>query len=147
MKRYQLTSNLLLVALILATTGAASGQVRVEEYPTVAGTLKLVGTDMSNPSYEGMAVYVNDRKLFDAEGNPPELHALFREYRGDVAVVAMCANGGCLYRVIEIPRDGAPVVSEEFGFARVERVAIAHEYGQQNAITLGNERYVLTALP
>lgn len=75
-----------------------------------------------------MAVYLNDTKLFSAD-NPPVLHAYFSGlYHGDVAVVGMCANGGCLYRIIQISSIGSSRVSQSIGFARIERATITHDF-------------------
>jgi len=116
-----------------------SEQNRTEEYMTVAGTLKLVGTNLDGSIADNMAVYLNDELIFESSGNPPQLHALFREHSGDIAVIGMCANGGCLYRVVEITTDSAPIASEEFGFAQVERVPISHEAWNNPALIRLND--------
>ncbi len=122
----------------------SSEQNSFEEYQTVAGTLKLVGANLDGSIADNMAVYLNDEVIFEASGNPPQLHALFRDQRGDIAVIGMCANGGCIYRIIEITKDNAPVSSEEFDFARVSRVPIAHEvWNTPELIRLDNIEYEL----
>ncbi|MEL6408699.1 MAG: hypothetical protein AAFR81_30310 [Chloroflexota bacterium] len=91
-----------------------------------------------------MAVYLNDEVVFESSGNPPALHALFRDYRGDIAVIGMCANGGCIYQIVEITEDNTPMFSEEFGFARVDRVPIAHEtWNTPEIIRLNDIEYEL----
>lgn len=134
-------SAIVVLFFVLLHAGpAAAQQSETESFPTIGGTLQLVGADKDGFPAENMAVFLGSRKLFDAPDNPPALHAFFRHSRADIAVIGMCSNGGCIYRVVEIHADGAPIVSEEYGFARVDRATIRNQY---DAVYLGEHRITI----
>lgn len=133
-------SLLFITAISISMISNASN--RVDIFHTVGGILKLVGDDNDIYLSDQMAVYLNDVKLFNAD-NEPVLHAFFSGlYHGDIAVIGMCANGGCLYRVIEIDKSGSFLYSKEIGFARIERAKITHDFHGRN-IQLNDYKHYL----
>lgn len=115
-----------IAALSFSLLGNASN--RIDIFPTIGGMLKLVADDSDIHLSDKMAVYLQNVKLFDAF-NEPVLHAFFSGlYHADIAVIGMCANGGCVYRVIEIAESGNFLFSSEIGFARIERAKISHDF-------------------
>lgn len=126
-KTFKMLLTYLSFLLLLVTWNSyANNEIRI--FNTIGGSLKLIGDDDDYVMADNMAVYLNDTKLFSAD-NPPVLHAYFSGlFHGDVAVIGMCANGGCLYRVIQISSIGSSRVSQSIGFARIERATITHDF-------------------
>lgn len=114
---------------------------KITTHESPIGTLKLIGDNSDYVIADNMSVYFNNEKLFTAD-NPPVLHAYFTGIESfDIAVIGMCANGGCLYRIIQISHSGKVLISQEIGFARIERAKITHDY---DAIYLNDFKFSLS---